>query len=113
MSVKRAEVLERLLRKLHHVAELCDTGEAHITVRDEEDQPIAAFIYVNTDPADVQQVLNAVDKVTDSWHTSTASDASPASATLSDPSQEPEAKAIQIPNSGESPIPNKTPSGDD
>lgn len=61
---------EILIEQLHALAaaqQQFNAGLVKLIARDQQDRPICAFIYVRTDPADVQAVIDAVEAVEASW----------------------------------------------
>lgn len=64
----REEKCKRMIQQLSAVAEQFNSGCVKIVLRDENEKAISAFIYVDTNPDDVEAVVKAVEAVENTWH---------------------------------------------
>lgn len=66
-KVPSREVIARGAQRLAEMAHESNAGEVHLVLRNDANEPIGLLLYVNTEPEDVQQMLDAIEAVANSW----------------------------------------------
>ena len=64
-----AETIENAIREVVRIGVESNAGCAKVVITDKDDLPTAAIIFLNTNSVDMKEMLDAIERIEESWYT--------------------------------------------